>query len=31
MRQRAIFLTLVMILLVPTLLGCEEKETYGPA
>ena len=33
MRQRPIVLTLVMvlILLVPTLLGCGEKVPYGPA
>ena len=33
MRQRAVFLTLVMVLvlLAPTLVGCSEKAPYGPA
>ena len=33
MRQRSVFVTLVMVLvlLVPTLLGCSEKASYGPA
>jgi predicted secreted hydrolase len=33
MRQRTVFLALVMllVLLVPTLLGCSEKASHGPA